>query len=65
MKTKVVIENGGTIIVLSPENEFEKDVIEKVYKKNEAYSINAIVEARYNYGSYDNHKIEMSIKELH
>jgi hypothetical protein len=64
MKAKVIIENGETTIVLRPENEFETDVLEKVYKRKEAYNLNTIVEARYNYGSYDNHKIEISIKEL-
>ena len=29
MKTKVVIENLETTIVLIPENDFERDIIEK------------------------------------
>ncbi len=31
MKTKVIIENGTTEIVLTPENEFERQIIENIY----------------------------------
>ena len=29
MKAKVIIENGDATIILTPENEFEKDIIDK------------------------------------
>jgi len=29
MKTKIIIENGETEIVLTPENDFDRDVLEK------------------------------------
>jgi len=61
MKAKVIIENGETSIVLTPENEFEIDVIEKVHCKTEKYNIHTKVDADYSYGSYSKHKICMSI----
>lgn len=64
MKAKVIIENGETTIVLTPENIFETDVLEKVYTSKGSYNLNTNVDARYNYGSYDNHKIEISIKKI-
>ena len=64
MKAKVIIENGETTIVLTPENTFEIDVIEKVYCKKDNYSVYTIFGARYNYGVYCSHSIEMSINEI-
>ena len=29
MKAKVIIENGDATIIITPENEFEKDIIDK------------------------------------
>lgn len=63
MKAKVIIENGETTIVLTPENNFEVDVIEKVYCKKEKHNIHTRFEAQYSYGSYSKHRIELSIKE--
>jgi hypothetical protein len=63
MKAKVIIENGETTIILTPENEFEIDVIEKVHCKKEKHSIHCNFNAQYNYCSYSKHKIELSIKE--
>ncbi len=31
MKAKVIIENGDATIILTPENEFEKDIIDKMF----------------------------------
>lgn len=64
MKAKVVIENWETTIVLDTENEFEIDVLEKVYSKKERYNLNTIVDAQYNYGTFSKHRIEISIKEI-
>jgi len=63
MKTKVVIENAETTIVLTPENEFEIDVIEKIIRNKQKFDINTVVDAQYNYGSYSKHKIDINIKE--
>lgn len=64
MRTKVLIENGETTIILTPENEFEIDVIEKIHCKKEKFNLFTSVNAEYNYGSYSKHKIEISIKEI-
>lgn len=63
MKVKVIIENGETEIRLMPENVFEKDVVEKVYDNKGKFNINTSVDAKYNYGSYSDHKIVISLKE--
>lgn len=63
MKAKVIIENGETTIVLTPQNEFEIDLIEKVKDKKEKHTIYTHFSADYNYGAYRNHNIELSIKE--
>lgn len=63
MKAKVIIENGQTTIVLTPQNEFEIDLIEKVKDKKEKHTIHTHFSADYNYGTYKNHHIELSIKE--
>ena len=64
MKAKVVIENGETTIILTPENEFERDVIEKVYQKKEKHSIYTSFEAEDSYGILTKHKVNISIKEI-
>ena len=38
MKTKVVIEDGETEILLTPENDFEKDVLEKIHNKKQSFN---------------------------
>ena len=63
MKAKVVIENHEITIVLTPENSFEIDVIEKVYTKKDLHIIHTQFDLRENYGSYSNHRIELSVKE--
>jgi hypothetical protein len=63
MKATVIIENGETTIVLTPENEFEIDVIEKVHCKKEKHNIHTQFEAQYNYATYSKHRIELSIRE--
>lgn len=64
MKTKVIIENKATTIILTPENEFEEDVIDKVYCKKEKFTLSTNVGAKYNYGTYSQHRIEISINEV-
>lgn len=64
MKTSVLIENGRTKIILTPENDFEKDIIEKLYIKKEKHELITTVQADYNYATYNKHKIILNIKEL-
>lgn len=64
MKAKVIIENGETTIILTPENEFEIDVIEKVYCKGEKFNLHTTMNAQYAYGVHSKHNIEISIKEI-
>ncbi len=64
MKTKVVIENGETEIILTPENVFEKDILEKMRSRRQNYTIHTNVEANYDFGSYKDHKIVLNIKDI-
>jgi hypothetical protein len=64
MKAKVIIENGETSIFLTPENEFEVDIIEKLYCKKENHNLHTSANANYNFGVYSKHNIEISIKEI-
>lgn len=64
MKAKVIIENGQTTIVLTPENDFECDMIENVRDSKEKHTIETNFDADYNLGCYSNFKIEMTIKKL-
>jgi hypothetical protein len=64
MKAKVVIENGETTRVLTPENDFEKGVIEKVYARKQDSNLCTHVDADYVYGGYSKHRIEISIREV-
>lgn len=63
MKTKVIIEDGAATIVLTPENDFEKDVIENTKNKEAKHDIVVSIGADYYCGDYINHKIELSIKD--
>ena len=64
MKAKVIIQNGKTEIILSPENDFEIDLIEKIYDKKEKYNALTSFNATYNYGSYSKHNILIDINEI-
>ena len=63
MKAKVIIENGETTIVLTPENDFERDIIEKIETHRPKFTTFTEISASSNYGSYSKHKIEILIKE--
>jgi hypothetical protein len=63
MKTKIVIENGETEIVLKPENEFDNDVLQKMHKNKLGYSLVVEVNADLKYGIYDNYSMSINIKE--
>jgi len=64
MRAKVVIENGESKIVLTPENGFETHILEECYSKKQAHNMSVIVDAEYSYGQYQKHKLEISIKEI-
>jgi hypothetical protein len=64
MKAKVIIENGETTIILTPENEFEIDVIEKVHCRKDKHSVLTEFYAQYNCGAYSKHHIELSVKSV-
>lgn len=63
MKAKVVIEDGETTIVLTASNEFESDIIEKLYNKRGNFDIVTDFDLTKNYGVSANHNIVMKIKE--
>lgn len=66
MKSKVIIENGKTTIVLTPENEFEIGVINKVVEKEISFKIDTSFKSEYNPNHFNrkiNHRIEMLIEE--
>ena len=63
MKAKVIIENGETTIQLTPENDFEIDVIEKVVIHKPKFNTLTEFSAKCNYGDYSKHLIEISVKE--
>ncbi len=63
MKAKVIIENGETEIILTPSNEFDKEVLEKLYTYKSRYNLHTIVDATYKYGCYEDHKLIIDIKE--
>ncbi len=64
MKAKVIIENGQTTIVLLAENEFEKDVIEKVKSDKTKYELDTMFKTDYSYSYHSNHNIEIKIKKV-
>jgi hypothetical protein len=63
MKTEVVIWQGAAKIVLHAENEFEKDLIEKVKDSRIGYETKTEVLADYSYSTYSKHRIEINLIE--
>jgi len=61
MKTKVIIENGKTMIILTPENEFEKDMVE--IAKDQNYKIEANIFKEDMFCDSEDHKIELLLTE--
>lgn len=61
MKAKVIIENGKAMIILTPENEFEKNMIETA--KDQNYKIEASISREFSFGNYEDHKIELLLTE--
>ena len=63
MKTEVVIREGKAKVVLHAENEFEKDLIEKVQDSQEGYETKTTVLTDYGYYSHSKHRIEIELIE--
>jgi sulfur transfer complex TusBCD TusB component (DsrH family) len=61
MRAKVIIENGITEIHLLPENEFERDIIEKSSNKPNEYKLQTDITAKNSYGVYSQHKIVINV----
>jgi len=59
MKTKVIIENGKIQIELTPENDYEIDVLEK----GEKYYKEITFHIDYGYGNPTKHKAIIYLKE--
>lgn len=63
MKTEVLITQGETKIVLRAENDFEKDLIEKIKSPRSKYETNTKALVEYNNHEYSNHRIEIDLIE--
>jgi len=63
MITEVVIWQGKAKIILHAENEFEKDLIEKIKDSSIGYKTNTEVLTTSNYYSHSKHRIEISLIE--
>jgi hypothetical protein len=66
MKAKVIIENGLSTIILTPDNDFEKQVVENVYNNREKVSIESDVEVVKNTFTQElqGHTINIKLKKL-
>ena len=66
MKAKVIIENGLSTIVLTPDNDFEKQVVENVYNNREKVEIESDVEVVKNTFTQElqGHTINIKLKKL-
>ena len=63
MKTQVIITQGKAQIVLTPESEFELDLIEKVVDSNIGYTTTTDVKTEYRFHTHHNHMIEINLTE--
>ena len=63
MKSILIIEAGLTKIHLKPENDFEKDIIEKMVTKKEKFNESTSFNTDCHYGDHSNHSIIISITE--
>jgi hypothetical protein len=62
MKAKVIIENGLTQIVLTPENDFERNVIEEAERQTPIHELKTSISTDYGqFGNRSNHKIIITI----
>tara|TARA_R110002096_G_scaffold407191_1_gene605621 strand:+ start:270 stop:509 length:240 start_codon:yes stop_codon:yes gene_type:complete len=63
MKTEIVIWQGNAKVVLHAENEFEKDLIEKIKDSKEGYETKTNVLTDYSYNFHSKHRIEIELRE--
>jgi len=63
MRTEVIIWQGQAKIVLHAENEFEKDLIEKVKDSRLGYETKSEVLTDYGYSTHSKHRIEINLIE--
>jgi len=63
MKAKVVIENLETDIVLTPENVFERRLLEDMHDTKGKYHFFTSVDSEYNMGVRQNYTLKVNIKE--
>ena len=63
MKTEVIVWQGKAKVVLYAENEFEKDLIEKIKDSRIGYETKTTVLTDYNYHSHSKHRIEIDLDE--
>jgi len=66
MKAKVIIEHGTTSIILTPENEFEKDIIEKVEDRRSDFDLKSnfnVDREIYSSSTKINHNITIKLVE--
>ena len=65
MKAKVIIENGETTVSLTPENDFEKDMIEKLYLNKTQFDSELTFKCNVaqSWGIFKDHQIILSIKD--
>lgn len=65
MKAKVIIENGQTEILLIPENEFEKDLVEKcLHRSSENEIKTSITTQQQGYGIHTKHQISINVTSV-
>lgn len=63
MRTEVLIWQGKAKIVLHAENEFEKDLIEKIKDSKLGYETQTEVLTDYTFYSHTKHRIEIDLIE--
>lgn len=63
MKTEIVIKQGNAKVVLTPESEFEIDLIEKIVDSEIGYKKQTTVLTDNSYHQHINHRIEISLIE--
>ena len=61
MKTRVEINNGHAKIVLTPENEFERTLIDNAIKED--YNEKISITREYTFGEYKNREIAISLEK--
>ena len=61
MKTRVEINNGHAKIVLTPENEFERTLIDNAIKED--YNEKISITREYTFGEYKNREITISLEK--